>query len=107
MNIDVLKNLAKALESKIARYVALILTPILLPLIGAAAIWLEKNIGVHVDPVVATGYVVTVVGGVALAIYKWLEGRAHFEQQALNATLYSQAALVGQQPPSKQTEPLA
>jgi hypothetical protein len=53
------------LHSTFARKVALYLAPVLLPVIGALAFWLEDKVGIDMDPAEATGFVVAVVLGLA------------------------------------------
>jgi hypothetical protein len=79
-------ELDKVVKSQISRVVAL-LVPILLPVLGAVSIWLQAKLGVDMNPATATGFVVAVVGGAAWIAWKWLEGRAKFEQKVLE--LYS------------------
>jgi hypothetical protein len=72
------------LDNYIGRIVAFVLTPILLPLMGALAFWLQDVAGVDMDPEVATGFVVSVVVGLALAVWQWLKNRGNWETQAEN-----------------------
>lgn len=72
------------LDNYIGRIVAFVLTPILLPLMGVLAFWLQDVAGVGMDPEVATGFVVSVVVGLALAVWQWLKNRGNWETQAEN-----------------------
>jgi hypothetical protein len=81
------------LNSDFARKVALMLTPVLLPVLGALAFWLEDSIGIDMDPAEATGFVVAVVLGAAAVIYAFVvnhgKGAAQLGQSALElASLY-------------------
>lgn len=69
----------RVISSNIGRIVAFVLTPILLPVIGAIAYWLQDKLGVNLDPQEAVAYIVTVVGGVAAVIFKWLSNRGEWE----------------------------
>jgi len=76
MDYDVI---SAALRSHVGRIVAFVLTPILLPLVGAGSVWAQDAIGVNLDPNEVVAYVVAVVAGCALVAFKWLENRGRFE----------------------------
>jgi hypothetical protein len=67
-------------QSKLARDITLKLTPVLLPIAGALAYWLQDAIGIDMQPAAATGYVVTVVVGVAALLVTFV--RNHGEGAA-------------------------
>jgi hypothetical protein len=84
---DAWSQVMDLLQSNIGRWVTFILTPILLPLVGAAAYWLQDVVGVNLkaDPAVVTAYIVAVVGGLAAMVVTWLRNRGNHERQALEA----------------------
>jgi uncharacterized membrane protein YeaQ/YmgE (transglycosylase-associated protein family) len=79
---DEFRSLLDSLQSNIGRYVAFLLTPLLLPLVGAAAFWLQDALGVDMDPVAVTGFLVAVVGGLAAVLVTWLRNRGGHERAA-------------------------
>jgi hypothetical protein len=104
-------------NSTFARTVALKLTPILLPILGAAAFWLEDTIGIGMDPAVAAAFVVSVVIGLAGVVTAYVfnhgRGAAVIGQSALELEkLYEagRAAVandqVGQPEPAQLSGPL-
>lgn len=82
INIDSFKVIEKAIASKITRKVTFLIVPILLPLTGAVALWLQKTIGLNLDGAEIASYLVTAIFGLAFTIGKWVEGRYHFEAKA-------------------------
>lgn len=66
-------------NSQIAKIVAFVLTPILLPVAGVAANWAQDVLGLNLDGAELTAYVVSVVVGLALVVMQWLRGRAEWE----------------------------
>lgn len=71
-------------EQYIGRWVAFVLTPLLLPLAGTVAVKANQWLGLDLTGEELTGYVVTTVVGVAAILYKWLHNRGEFEK-AVNA----------------------
>jgi hypothetical protein len=82
---DQFQALLDSLQSNVGRYVAFVLTPILLPLVGAAAYWLQDVAGVDLqaDPAVVTAYIVAVVGGLAGVLITWMRNRGNHERAAV------------------------
>jgi hypothetical protein len=76
-------DLDRIVQSNVGRVVAFVFTPILLPVVGGLAFWLQKVIGIHMDPAEATGYIVAIVAGAGLTAYKWVHNRGEFEKAAL------------------------
>lgn len=68
------------LDQYIGRVVAFVLTPILLPVTGAVANWVQDAAGLDLDGGALAAYVVAVVAGVALAAFKWLANRGEWEK---------------------------
>lgn len=83
-------DLTKVLESNIGRIVAGLVLPLLLPITGAFAAWLQDAAGVDLDGAALASYVAAVVVGVALAGYKWLANRGEFEQAVVQTTLWQE-----------------
>lgn len=75
------------LHSKLGRTVALILTPVLLPIVGAFTFWLQDKLGINMDPAEATAYIIAVVIGAAGVVFAWVrnhgQGAARLGQAAL------------------------
>lgn len=67
------------IKNYISRIVAFVLTPVLLPLAGAVANWIQDALGLNLTGLDLTLYVVTVITGVALAAFQWLRGRVKWE----------------------------
>lgn len=72
--------LEEVFRSHIGRIVTFVLTPILLPLVGAGAVWAQDVIGIDLDPAQVTAYVGAVVIGLAIVVYKWLANRGDWER---------------------------
>jgi hypothetical protein len=75
------------LNSTFARTVALKLTPVLLPVLGAIAVWLQDAIGINMDPAVAAAFVVSVVIGTAATIVVYVRNHGR------GAAMLGQASL--------------
>jgi hypothetical protein len=86
----------QAIKSQIGRLVAFVLTPILLPLSAAVANWMQDVLGLNLNGADLTAFVISVVVGVALAIYKWLSNRGEWERVM---TWLTQSHLLGDTPP--------
>jgi sulfite exporter TauE/SafE len=88
--------------NNVGRIVAFVLTPILLPGVGAVAFWLQNVIGIDLQQytAVAVGFVVSVVTGCALVAYKWLENRGAWEKGVaeLEALYHAGQQAIEQQP---------
>jgi hypothetical protein len=95
-----LPSVDSVVTSSIGRAVAFVLTPILLPVMGGLSFWLQDKVGIDMDPAIATGFVVSIVAGIALAGYKWLHNRGEYERAVIELNRLHQA---GQQaiPPSR------
>jgi uncharacterized membrane protein YeaQ/YmgE (transglycosylase-associated protein family) len=89
---DEFSRLLDTLQSNVGRYVAFLLTPILLPLVGAVAFWLQDALGVDMDPVAVTGFLVAVIGGLAAVLVTWLRNRGKFESAAAETLTLLKAA---------------
>lgn len=83
------------LHSPQARIVALYLTPVLLPVVGAVAFWLQNKVGIDMDPAEATSFIVAVILGAAAVIFAWVknhgEGAAKLGEAALELERLYQA----------------
>jgi uncharacterized membrane protein YeaQ/YmgE (transglycosylase-associated protein family) len=75
-------DLDKAITSYIGRIVAFVLTPLLLPITAVVANWLQDALGVNLNGGALAAFLVSVVVGVALAIWQWLRGRVQWERLA-------------------------
>lgn len=86
---DQFQQLLDSLQSNIGRYVAFILTPLLLPLVGAGALWLQNQIGFDIQSIGGTpavvGFIVSTVGGLAAVLVTWLRNRGNHEKAAVEA----------------------
>lgn len=82
---DALQSLLQGLQSNIGRWVAGVLTPIALPVVGGLAFWLQGKLGIDMDPIEATAFIVTVVGGLAATAVTWLLNRGKHEVAAVDA----------------------
>jgi hypothetical protein len=80
MDMDQLDDVVR---SNIGRIVAFVLTPLLLPLVAVGTAWLQRVIGVGLDPAEVVGVVVATTTGVAAVAYKWLHNRGEFERLVL------------------------
>lgn len=68
------------IESYIGRIVAFVLTPILLPVVTAGAVWGQNVLGVDLHGDQLTAFIVTTVTGFALVVYRWLANRGEWEK---------------------------
>jgi hypothetical protein len=84
-------SLDSVVTNNIGRAVAFVLTPILLPVMGGLSFWLQDKLGINMDPAIATGFVVSIVVGVALAGYKWLHNRGEYERAVIELNKLHQA----------------
>ena len=93
--------LAGTIKSVVPKAVAFVLTPLLLPIAGAVSFWLQKKVGIKMDPAEATGFVTSIVAGAGLVAYKWLEGRAAYDKTILEIYKFHQlgSSPAPQQPP--------
>jgi hypothetical protein len=73
----------KLFNQYIGRLVAFVLVPVLLPVTGAVAKWLQDVVGVNLTGDQLTAYIVTTVVGVAAVAFKWLSNRGAFEIAAI------------------------
>jgi type IV secretory pathway VirB2 component (pilin) len=76
----------KALESKVGRFVAGIVIPLALPLATAVSYYLQKWFGLKLAAGPLAAYLGTVVAGLAITGYKWLEGRSQWERTVLEVS---------------------
>lgn len=91
----VVSNVDDAVTSQIGRVVAFVVTPVLLPVLGALAVWLQDKVGINMDPAVLVGFVVSVVAGTAALAYKWLHNRGEYEKVVLELhKLYEAGAVL-------------
>jgi hypothetical protein len=75
------------INSNVARNVALKLTPLLLPVLGGAAVWLQDALGINMDPAEATAFVVAVVLGAAATATTWVRNHGRGAAQLAQAML--------------------
>lgn len=61
-------------EKTVVNKVVVALVTLGAPVIGAVAMWLQKVVGIHMDPAVAATYVATVVTGVIVIGLRYLHG---------------------------------
>lgn len=66
-------------NSYVAKIVAFVLTPVLLPVAGVVANWAQDALGLNLDGTELTAYVVSVIVGLALVVMQYLRGRAEWE----------------------------
>lgn len=69
-------------KNQIGKIVAFVLTPILLPLVGNVANWVQDVLGLDLSGADLTAYIVSVIAGVALVAYQWLRNRGRWEVAA-------------------------
>lgn len=92
---DQFEGLLDGLQSNIGRYVTFVLTPLLLPLVGAGGLWLQSKIGFDIQqyggaPAVV-GFIVSTVAGTAGAILLWLRNRGNHERGAVESLVLLKA----------------
>lgn len=86
--------------SQIGRVVTFVVTPILLPVVGALAFWLQNKIGIDMNPTEATAYIAAIVTGGAGVIWKWLHNRGEYERSVIELhKLYEAGNQLVQQAP--------
>jgi len=61
-------------EKTVINKVVVALVALGAPVLGAVAVWLQKVVGIHMDPTVAATYVGTVVTGVVVLGLRYLHG---------------------------------
>jgi|GEM_PF-2849196 len=68
--------------SNIGRWVASGIA-LAVPLVTAFCAWLQKEIGINLDPAALTAFIASMAAGIALAGYKWLANRGNWERLAV------------------------
>src|SRR4051812_36178967 len=88
---------AEFINKYVTRIVAFLLVPVLLPLSGSLVILAKNVLGLNLSAGAVTGFVVSVVAGVALVGFKWLEGRKEWEQlETFGTTVLAARSTTGQ-----------
>lgn len=64
----------------IGRIVTFVVTPVILPVATAFAVWAQDNLGVNLHGDQLTAYIVTTVAGLAIVIYKWVANLGLWER---------------------------
>lgn len=72
-------NFEELANNYVSRIVAGVLTPILLPAVTAAAVWVQDVAGVDLHGDQLTGFIVAVAAGLAITAVTWLRNRGAWE----------------------------
>jgi len=61
------------------------LAALAVPIVTAFCAWLQKKIGIKLDPSELTAFIVTMGAGIVITAYKWLANRGQWERAVLEA----------------------
>lgn len=75
------ENVAK---STIGRWVAAGVA-LAVPVITAFCAWLQKEVGINLDPASLTAFITSIAAGAAILGFKWLSNRGDWERAAVEA----------------------
>jgi hypothetical protein len=78
------KNFDDVVESKLGRWVAG-LTALSVPVVTAFCAWLQKKVGIKLDPASLTAFIASMAAGIVITAYRWLSNRGGWERSALAA----------------------
>jgi len=65
--------------------VAVIATALLVPLLTGACAWLQKELGIKLDPAELATFIASVAAGVVITAYKWISNRGDWERSVVDA----------------------
>jgi hypothetical protein len=68
--------------SKIGRWVASGIA-LAVPLLTGLCAWLQKEIGINLDPASLTAFIASMAAGISITGYKWLSNRGDWERLAV------------------------
>jgi hypothetical protein len=68
--------------SDIGRWVTA-LVALAVPVITGLCAWLQKEIGINLDPASLTAFITSMAGGLSILAFKWLTNRGNWEQLAV------------------------
>lgn len=71
-----------AAKSKIGVWVSAGIA-VLVPLVTGFCAWLQKEIGINLDPAALTAFITSMAAGIAITGFKWLANRGKWEQLAV------------------------
>jgi hypothetical protein len=72
----------KIVESTIGRRVSA-LVALGVPVITALCAWLQKEIGINLDPASLTAFITSMAAGISITGFKWLSNRGDWERLAV------------------------
>jgi hypothetical protein len=73
-----------AATSNLGRWVAS-LTALGIPVVTAFCAWVQKKIGIKLDPAALTAFITSMAVGIALTGYKWLSNHGSWERAMVDA----------------------
>lgn len=89
------KQFTAVVSSGIGR-IAVALTVLAVPLLTGLCAWLQKELGIHLDPAELATFIATMGAGIVISGYKWISNRGEWERgivDAYGAYLTGQAAI--------------
>jgi O-antigen ligase len=69
----------KTATNNLGRWVALG-TAALVPFVTALCAWLQKKIGIKLDPAALVAFITSMAGGIVITAYKWLSNHGSWER---------------------------
>jgi hypothetical protein len=72
----------KVATSKIGRWVSAGIA-LMVPVLTALCAWLQKKIGINLDPAALTAFITSMAAGIAITGFKWLSNRGDWERLAV------------------------
>jgi hypothetical protein len=74
----------KVVTSEVGRLIPVI-TAVAIPVITAVCAWLQKQLGIKLDPAALTAFIASMGAGIVLTAYKWMSNRGSWERAVLDA----------------------
>jgi hypothetical protein len=74
----------KVVSSEVGRLIPVI-TAVAIPVITAICAWLQKQLGIKLDPAALTAFIASMGAGIVLTAYKWMSNRGAWERAVVDA----------------------
>jgi hypothetical protein len=74
----------KVVNNEVGRLIPVI-TAVAIPVLTAVCAWLQKQLGIKLDPAALAAFIASMGAGIVLTAYKWMSNRGHWERAVLDA----------------------
>jgi hypothetical protein len=64
---------------------AVAITALAVPVVTAACAWLQKELGIKLDPAALTAFIASMAAGIVITAWKWLTNRGEWERSIVDA----------------------